>query len=81
MKAVCLWSGRRNVSTALMYSFAQRADTKVDDEPLCGHYLRVSGALHPLRAEVLATLNSDDKAVMRQLLQEPTNEAAAVLFR
>ena len=44
MKIVCLWSGPRNVSTALMYSFAQRADTVVIDEPLYGHYLRLSGA-------------------------------------
>ena len=47
MKTVCLWSGPRNVSTALMYSFAQRPDTRVVDEPLYGHYLRVSGAEHP----------------------------------
>ena len=37
---ICLWSGPRNVSTALMYSFAQRPDTRVVDEPLYGHYLR-----------------------------------------
>ena len=36
-----LWSGPRNVSTALMYSFAQRPDTRVVDEPLYAHYLRV----------------------------------------
>jgi hypothetical protein len=80
MKAVCLWSGPRNVSTALMYSFAQRADTIVVDEPLYGHYLRVSGARHPLRAEVLAAVNSDGNAVMRQLLHEPAEEATTVLF-
>ena len=43
-----LWSGPRNVSTALMYSFAQRPDTRVVDEPLYAQYLRVSGALHPV---------------------------------
>lgn len=80
MKAVCLWSGPRNVSTALMYSFAQRADTTVVDEPLYGHYLRVSGAQHPLREEVLAAVNSDGNAVMRQLLHEPAEEATTVLF-
>ena len=35
-----IWSGPRNISTALMYSFAQRSDTQVIDEPLYGHYLR-----------------------------------------
>ena len=39
MKKICLWSGPRNISTALMYSFAQRDDTRVVDEPLYGHYL------------------------------------------
>lgn len=80
MKAICLWSGPRNVSTALMYSFAQRADTKVVDEPLYGHYLRVSGAQHPLRTEVLAAVNTDGNAVMRQLLNEPADESITVLF-
>ena len=38
-KRICLWSGPRNVSTALMYAFAQRSDTHVIDEPLYAHYL------------------------------------------
>ena len=80
MKAVCLWSGPRNVSTALMYSFAQRADTKVVDEPLYGHFLRVSGAQHPMREAVLATVNTDGNDVMRQLLSEPANDTVTVLF-
>jgi hypothetical protein len=71
MKAICLWSGPRNVSTALMYSFAQRSDTKVIDEPLYGHFLRVSGANHPGRGEVLANVDTDGSAVMRRLLGEP----------
>ena len=36
---ICLWSGPRNISTALMYSFAQRPQCKVFDEPLYAHYL------------------------------------------
>ncbi|RMF66572.1 MAG: sulfotransferase family protein, partial [Calditrichaeota bacterium] len=47
-----LLSGPRNVSTALMYSFAQREDTRVVDEPLYGYYLKLSGADHPGREEV-----------------------------
>lgn len=80
MKAVCLWSGPRNVSTALMYSFAQRADTKVVDEPLYGHFLRVSGAQHPMREDVLAAVNTDGNDVMRKLLSEPAQDAVTVLF-
>jgi len=68
MKTICLWSGPRNVSTALMYSFAERPDTCVVDEPLYGHYLRVSGADHPGRSEVLQAMDCDGDAVIRNLL-------------
>lgn len=80
MKVVCLWSGPRNVSTALMYSFAQRADTSVVDEPLYGHYLRVSGARHPGREEVMAAVDCDGDAVMRDLLSPDDSPDRPVLF-
>lgn len=51
-----------------MYSFAQRSDTHVVDEPLYGHFLRVTGTVHPGRDEVLANVNTDGDAVMRELL-------------
>lgn len=79
MKAVCLWSGPRNVSTALMYSFAQRPDTRVVDEPLYGHFLRVTGTLHPGRDEVMANVNCDGNAVMNELLSE-SSRGSGVLF-
>src|SRR4026209_2213898 len=65
---LCFWSGPRNVSTALMYAFAQRADTRVIDEPLYAHYLRVSGVDHPGRQEVLAHQNADGERVVREVL-------------
>ncbi len=68
---ICLWSGPRNVSTALMYSFAQRADTRVVDEPLYGHYLRVSGARHPGREEVLRAMETDGDKVVREVILGP----------
>ena len=43
-KRICLWSGPRNISTALMYSFAQRSDTIVYDEPFYAYYLKNSNA-------------------------------------
>lgn len=70
---ICLWSGPRNVSTALMYSFAQRDDVRVVDEPLYGHYLRVSQAPHPGSDDVQRAMNCDGNAVMRELLQRPTS--------
>lgn len=66
-KRISLWSGPRNVSTALMYSFAQRPDTTVLDEPLYGHYLRISGAQHPGREEVLELMSLDGDAIVKSL--------------
>lgn len=65
---ICLWSGPRNVSTALMYSFAQRSDTQVVDEPLYAHYLRVSGAEHPGRDRIIASLDSDGERVVSEVI-------------
>lgn len=53
-----------------MYSFAQRSDTRVVDEPLYGHFLKVTGTVHPGRDEVLDTVNCDGNAVMQELLHD-----------
>jgi hypothetical protein len=63
-----LWSGPRNVSTALMYSFAQRSDASVIDEPLYAHYLRVSGMGHPGREGVLRAQDSNGERVVRNVI-------------
>jgi hypothetical protein len=73
-----VWSGPRNVSTALMYSFAQRSDTRVVDEPLYGHYLRVSGAPHPGADEVMAAMECDGEQVIRTVILGPSDRP--VLF-
>ncbi len=66
---ICLWSGPRNVSTALMYAFSQRTDTTCLDEPLYGHYLKTSGAQHPAAVEVINAMNCDaDQVIERQVL-------------
>jgi hypothetical protein len=53
-----------------MYSFGQRHDTQILDEPLYGHYLRASGAKHPGRDEVLAAMDDDGDRVMRNLIEQ-----------
>ena len=79
-KSICLWSGPRNVSTALMYSFAQRPDVRVIDEPLYGHYLRVTGAEHPGADEVMAAMNCDGDVVMEELLATQADDPTQRLF-
>ena len=52
---VAMWSGPRNISTAMMRSFGSRADTVVVDEPLYAHYLAVTEIDHPGREAILAS--------------------------
>lgn len=67
MRIINLVSGPRNISTALMYSFAQRPDTRVVDEPFYAVYLSSTGLNHPGREEVLRTQPTDEEEVRRQL--------------
>ena len=62
------WSGPRNISTALMYSFRERADTTVVDEPFYAHYLRVSGREHPGRQEVLDSQDQYSDRVIQNVI-------------
>jgi hypothetical protein len=67
-----IWSGPRNVSTALMYAFRQRADSSVVDEPLYAAWLAAHpDADHPGRADVLASQPHDPMQVVRTLLRGP----------
>ncbi len=68
-KRINLWSGPRNISTATMYAFAQRADTCVYDEPLYAHYLRNTSAdeYHPGAEEILADMENDGKKVIEMM--------------
>ncbi len=67
-KRICLWSGPRNVSTALMYSFRQRDDTSVVDEPFYAYYLARSGADHPGREESIASQSTDADEVIASVI-------------
>jgi hypothetical protein len=64
-----LLSGPRNISTALMYSFAQRPDMEVLDEPLYGYYLSRVDIQHPGREEVLKTMETDGEKILKSLIQ------------
>lgn len=70
VKRISLWSGPRNISTALMYSFAQRKDTKVFDEPLYGYYLKNSTAAkyHPGAEEIMEDMETDGEKVVYMML-------------
>lgn len=68
---LAVWSGPRNISTAMMRSWENRADTCVVDEPLYAHYLESTGIVHPMTDEVIASQSTDWRLVTRELTQQP----------
>jgi hypothetical protein len=68
---IAMWSGPRNLSTAMMRSFSSRADTFVSDEPFYGCFLKQTGADHPMRDEVIASMGCDWGSVMERLRGDP----------
>ena len=65
---IAMWSGPRNISTAMMRAFENRPDTSVIDEPFYAAYLAATGLDHPMRDEVLASQPQDWRRVAGQLL-------------
>ncbi|ATQ40997.1 sulfotransferase family protein [Caulobacter mirabilis] len=65
---ICMWSGPRNISTAMMRSFENRPDAAVSDEPFYAAYLAATGLDHPMRDEVLASQPTDWRAVADSLV-------------
>ncbi len=65
---IAMWSGPRNISTAMMRSFENRADTAVIDEPFYAAYLLDTGIDHPMRKETLATYPTDWRDIVKIVL-------------
>ena len=63
-----LWSSPRNVSTAMMYAWRERADTTVVDEPFYAYYLATSGRVHPGREEILNTQSTDAAEIIETVI-------------
>ncbi|MEM8664900.1 MAG: HAD family hydrolase [Pseudomonadota bacterium] len=73
---IAMWSGPRNLSTAMMRSFGARADCAVWDEPFYAAYLAKTGNDHPMRAEILAAHETDpDKVAARCRGEAPGGKA------
>ena len=69
VKKIMLWSSPRNISTALMYSFAQRSDTKVVDEPFYAYYLtHVNTKVdHPGKREIINSQSSSFNEIVSKM--------------
>src|SRR3954470_9585947 len=77
---IAMWSGPRNLSTAMMRSFSSRSDTFVSDEPFYGCFLSTSGADHPMREEVMAAMDCDWPSVM-EMLRGKTPDGSPVWYQ
>jgi Sulfotransferase domain len=68
---IAMWSGPRNISTAMMRSFGARADCAVTDEPFYAAYLVATGLVHPMREAVIASQPQDSRKVADALVGPP----------
>ena len=75
---IAMWSGPRNISTAMMRAFENRADCAVVDEPFYAAYLASTGLDHPMREDVLASQPQDWRVVAQALVRD---EPAAVFYQ
>jgi hypothetical protein len=77
---IAMWSGPRNISTALMRAFENRPDTAVVDEPFYAASLAATGADHPMRAEIVRAQPTDPEAVVAALLG-PVPDGRAIFYQ
>jgi Sulfotransferase domain len=77
---IAMWSGPRNLSTAMMRSFGSRADCFVSDEPFYGAYLKATGDPQPMADAVMASMDCDWASVARSMAG-PCPESAQVWYQ
>ena len=73
---LAMWSGPRNISTAMMRSFDARCDSFVSDEPLYAAYLQMTGLPHPMAEEIIATHDPNWESVVAHLTGTIPNGAS-----
>ncbi len=78
---IAMWSGPRNISTAMMRSWESRSDTCVVDEPLYAHYLSETGIEHPGQTEILNSQSRDWRAVTHALTTSPIESPFDIYYQ
>lgn len=77
---IAMWSGPRNISTAMMRSFGGRSDCAVTDEPFYGAFLKTSGQRQPMADEVIASMDTDWSSVARTM-RGPVPDGQAIWYQ
>jgi Sulfotransferase domain len=67
---IAMWSGPRNLSTAMMYSFGARSDFAVRDEPFYAAYLAATGHDHPMAAQIIQAHDTDPQVIAQDCLEQ-----------
>jgi len=70
-RCIAMWSGPRNISTAMMRAWESRADTVVIDEPFYAHFLSHTGLDHPMRDEIISGGETDWRTVVESITELP----------
>ena len=78
---IAMWSGPRNISTAMMRAWENRPDTAVVDEPFYAFYLAQTGLDHPGRDAVLASQPTDWREVAAALVDGPVPDGRAIFYQ
>jgi len=78
-RIIAMWSGPRNISTALLRSWGSRGDTRVIDEPFYAHYLQQTGYDHPGADEIIRHYETDWRTVIDNLLAN--SDEAAIFYQ
>jgi hypothetical protein len=78
---IAMWSGPRNISTAMMRAWGNRPDTVVVDEPFYAYYLEKTGKTHPSAEEVIVRGETDWRRVVAQLTKEPVPNGKRIYFQ
>lgn len=77
---IAMWSGPRNLSTAMMYAFGARDDCAIWDEPYYAAYLAATGMEHPMREDILSEWEQDPDEVSRRCLG-PIPDGKSVFYQ
>jgi Sulfotransferase domain len=75
-----MWTGPRNISTAMMRAWGDRPDTAVCDEPFYAYYLSATGRPHPLAREIIASQSTDWRQVVDSLIG-PIPDGKTIFFQ
>ena len=78
---LAMWSGPRNLSTAMMYAFASRSDFSAVDEPFYAAYLNLTGLQHPMRDQILQAQPQDPYQVVDTLLEPNPDDCPNVYHK